>query len=61
MNNRNNQGSHPTYPQEAWKQDDDSKYLESDKKLLEKYGEKALIEFGYFGVLDRLKRAGIKD
>ena len=32
--------------------------LESDVKLLEQYGEAGLRKMAYFGVLDRLKRAG---
>ena len=36
----------------------DAQHLESDIKLLEQYGVDGLREKQYFGVLDRLERAG---
>lgn len=32
---------------------------DADKSLLEKYGIKKLEEFGYFGVIDRLRNSGL--
>lgn len=38
---------------------DDTKYLDTDKKLLEQHGAEKLRELGYFGVIDRLRRCGL--
>ena len=37
---------------------DTAERLDADVKLLEQYGEDGLRDLAYFGVLDRLKRAG---
>ena len=37
----------------------DAKYLEKDKALLAEFGEDGLIQKGFHGTLDRLRRAGL--
>jgi hypothetical protein len=41
------------------KKETDSILLKGDVELLEQYGLKKLEKFGYFGIIDRLTRAGL--